>query len=75
MCRFYLLFVGIHYKMVVEVDGLFVVLHGDAFIVTVETCHVVGIHDGRAEPVHVVGEAQVVAGVRVSYHGAWNKRQ
>lgn len=54
--------------MVVEVDGLLVVLLGDALIDAVETWQVWGEHEGGAEAIDIVCELQVVPGVRVPNH-------
>ena len=54
--------------MVVEVDGLLVILLGDALIDAVEAQQVWREHEGGAEAIDVVCELQVVPGVRVPNH-------
>ena len=60
--------------MVVEVDGLFIVLLGDALIDAMEARQVLREHEGRTETVHVVCERKVVPCVSVANHHTCTKR-
>jgi hypothetical protein len=64
-----LCFIGVKDHVVVKVDGLLIVLLGDALIDAMETRKVVWIYVGGDKAIHVVSEAQVVARVRVTNHG------
>ena len=75
MQRWQACFISIQNEMVVKVDGLLVVLLGDAFVDAMETWQVLRVHESGAEAIHVVCELQVVPGVCVPNQHACCREQ